>query len=103
MQSKKPVKRKDPLEDPDFKSFVEKAEIPTPLSVKEQQTPLKKDFDLPWLGQEYSKKLKPFMNFSLDEEYILKLRWVSKHLNQGQQEIIRSLLRPYLDSIINVS
>jgi len=100
MQSKKPVKRQDPLEDPDFKSFVEKAEIPTTVTETHQPSVSILDSKLPWEGQTFSKKLKPFMNFSLDEEYILKLRWVSMETGQGQQEIIRSLLRPYLDSKI---
>ncbi|MBU2645208.1 hypothetical protein KKI24_10900, partial [bacterium] len=102
MQSKKP--RKDPLEDPQFAAFVHAAEN-GPLVVKEnalegnEESRSHKE-ELPWQNRNFSKKLKPFMNFSLDQEYIEKLRWFSRKTNKGQQEIIRLLLRPFLDTEI---
>ena len=128
MLATKPKKRKDPLDDPEFKKFVQEAETFTPIPEEPDQTPAAtetKDIKmpvqapddnaplpkktkaatgkatrLPWEGKEYPEKLKPFMNFSLDEEYIEKLRWVSKQMKKNQMEIIRDLLRPFLDQYI---
>ncbi len=97
MQSKKP--KRDPLDDPEFAAFVHKAEN-GPIVVNEDKQKLtgsESNTFLPWQNRSNSKILKAFMNFSLDQEYIEKLRWYSKLTDQGQQEIIRNLLRPYLD------
>jgi hypothetical protein len=116
MRSKKPVKRSNPLDDPAFIKFVKEAEpnitdietetekkaetkIKTDATEKQVDSAIEKS--LPWEGKEFSKKLVPFMNFSLDKKYIEKLRWVSNHSDRNQMVIIRDLLRPYLDTYIS--
>ena len=114
MQATKPKRRKNPLDDDaEFANFVKNAEpnfevvgtseaSDKSLSGSDSTSPAQMEYQrYPWEGKSFTKTLKPFMNFSLDGEYIEKLRWVSNHSNVSQMEIIRVLLRPYLDKYIS--
>lgn len=96
---KKKLSLNPPNTEKDIEEFINKAENHTKVS-KQKEEP-KSVETLPWENKDINTEQMKSLRLGIHEEYLLKLKYLSKQTDISQQKIVRAVLYPAIDAYID--